>query len=78
MSVYLTERELLTLTGYKQRARQLKWLRSRGWAHEVTGQGEIRVLRAYRDQQLGVSIVKTMENASAAGFNAFYFEKPRE
>jgi len=79
MSVYLTPEELFRLTGYKQRARQRQWLRAREWAYEVTAQGEIRVLRAYRDQRLGVAgIAKTIENASAAGFNAFYFQKPSE
>ncbi len=79
MSIYLTHEELFRLTGYKQRARQRQWLRAREWPYEVTAQGEIRVLRAYRDQRLGVvGIGKTIENASAAGFNAFYFPKPPE
>ena len=71
---YLTHEELQELTGCKQRARQLTWLRSREWAHETTARGEIRVLRAYRDQRLGIA-TRTEPRSPDADFNAFYFQE---
>lgn len=62
---YLTRRELFELTGVKHGAKQLAWLRSRGWAHETAARGEIRVLRAYRDQKFGIAKKIPSESASA-------------
>jgi len=50
----LTAAELLELTGYRSPAWQAKWLRARGWKFEEGRDGP-KVLRAYRDQRMGVT-----------------------
>lgn len=52
MSDYLSPAELAELTGHRQRPAQIAWLKRRRWRHEVSGRGDPRVLRAYRDRRL--------------------------
>lgn len=50
--MFLTPIELVDLTGLHRPSAQLRWLRERGWPHEVTARGSPRVLRAYVEQRL--------------------------
>jgi hypothetical protein len=58
----LTAAELYELTGYRSAAWQTKWLKARGWKFEQGRDGP-KVLRAYRDQRMGV-----IASAPAAGW----------
>lgn len=53
MTAFLTPEDLHTLTGTRQRARQVTWLRDRGWIFETTFKGDPIVLRAYCDARMG-------------------------
>lgn len=50
----LTAAELAELTGYRSPAWQAKWLNAHGWKFEQGRDGP-KVLRAYRDQRMGVT-----------------------
>jgi hypothetical protein len=49
---FLTDVELLTLTGYRQKGKQCQWLRERAWLFELTRTGHPRVTRKYFDQRM--------------------------
>jgi hypothetical protein len=53
--MFLTDDELQELTGYKLPSAQRRWLRERGWRHEVNRVGRPRVARAYCEARLGVA-----------------------
>lgn len=54
----LSAAELFELTGYRSPAWQAKWLRAHGWKFEKGRDGP-KVLRAYRDQRMGITEVKS-------------------
>jgi transposase InsO family protein len=53
--MFLTDLELYELTGYKLPSAQRRWLRDRGWKHELNRAGKPRVSRAYCESRLGVT-----------------------
>lgn len=50
--MFLTQDELIDLTGYQLPARQRKWLKEKGWVHETARNGRVVVLRAYAESRL--------------------------
>lgn len=50
--MFLTTYELAELTGRKHRARQIDWLKRRGWAHEVADTGRVLVLKSYFEAKM--------------------------
>ncbi len=69
MSDYLSADELEDLTGYKagQYALMRNWLDRNGWKYAVSKNHMPKVLKAFRDQKLGMSEVKKgNDNASNA------------
>lgn len=56
--MFLTDEELIELTGYRLPSAQRRWLRTRGWRHEVNRMGRPRVARSYCEARLcGVTTV---------------------
>lgn len=51
---YLTDDELVRLTGKKYGKAQRKFLAEHGWVFETDGNGRTLVLRAYHDQRMGL------------------------
>ena len=51
--MWLTDEELVELTGYRRHADQRRWLNSHGWTHVVSGSGRPIVARSYADSMLG-------------------------
>jgi hypothetical protein len=51
--LFLTRDELIQLTGYRQRRRQVAWLQARGYTVEVNGRGAVLVLRDHVRHVLG-------------------------
>lgn len=56
--MFLTPDEIASLTGYKQPARQIRWLAACGWKFEVGADGLPKVLRAYADARMGAAVAK--------------------
>ena len=50
---FLTTDELGTLTGFKSSARQVSWLRTKGWRFEISGNRRPIVARKYAEKMLG-------------------------
>ena len=50
---FLSSRELETLTGFKTNARQVEWLRTKGWRFEISGNRRPIVARKYAEKMLG-------------------------
>lgn len=55
-SVFLTHKELVQLTGYRQRLRQCAWLSRHGWAHATNATGDPVVRRAEMEKRLVSSL----------------------
>lgn len=51
--LFLVPEEVETLTGFKASARQIVWLRSKGWRFEQSGSGRPIVARKYAEKMLG-------------------------
>ena len=51
--MWLTDAELVELTGYERRADQRKWLVAKGWTFVVSATGKPIVLRDYAASMLG-------------------------
>jgi len=51
--MFLSEAELIELTGYQRMADQRRWLNARDWRFEQSRIGRPIVSRAYADQKLG-------------------------
>lgn len=58
----LTEQEVVNLTGFKVRARQIKWLQDRGWTYALSAGGRPIVGREYLRYKLGGARPKTEPN----------------
>lgn len=54
--LFLTGEELATLTGFKTPARQVEWLRTKGWRFEVNGNRRAIVARKYAEKMLGCGV----------------------
>lgn len=50
---FLTSDEIGTLTGFKMHARQVEWLRTKGWRFEINGNRRPIVARKYAEKMLG-------------------------
>ena len=51
--LFLTLEELSQLTGFKTPARQVEWLRTKGWRFEINGNRRAIVARKYAEKMLG-------------------------
>ena len=51
--LFLTHDEVGALTGYKTNARQVEWLRTKGWRFEISGNRRPIVARKYAEKMLG-------------------------
>lgn len=51
--MFLTKTELTDLTSYKLKKKQVQWLRSRGYRHEISADGSPKVLKDYIIASLG-------------------------
>lgn len=54
--LFLTSDEVETLTGFKMHARQVEWLRTKGWRFEINGNRRPIVARKYAEKMLGCGI----------------------
>jgi hypothetical protein len=52
-ALFLTTDEVGTLTGFKTPARQVEWLRTKGWRFEINGNRRPIVARKYTEKMLG-------------------------
>jgi hypothetical protein len=52
-SFFLEPREVVELTGYRFQARQVAWLRSKGWRFELNAIGRPIIARSYAEKMLG-------------------------
>lgn len=55
-TLFLTDDELQTLTGFKAYARQIAWLNSKGWRFEINGNRKPIVARKYAEKMLGCGV----------------------
>ena len=54
--LFLNADELETLTGFKTPARQVEWLRTKGWRFEINGNRKPIVARKYAEKMLGCGV----------------------
>lgn len=54
--LFLTLEELSQLTGFKTPARQVEWLRNKGWRFEINGNRRAIVARKYAEKMLGCGV----------------------
>lgn len=66
--LFLTADELNTLTGFKTPARQVEWLRTKGWRFEINGNRRAIVARKYAEKMLGCGVPE--EQAYKPNFSA--------
>lgn len=52
-SLFLAADEVATLTGYRVSARQIDWLRNKGWRFEVNSNRRPIIARRYAEKMLG-------------------------
>ena len=55
-ALFLTADEVNALTGFKTPARQVDWLRTKGWRFEINGNRRPIVARKYVEKMLGCGI----------------------
>ena len=51
--IFLIPEELQVLTGFKTSARQVAWLRIKGWRFELNGNRKPIIARKYAEKMLG-------------------------
>ena len=68
-SLFLLPDELEILTGFKLPARQVAWLRQKGWRFEINGNRRPIVARKYAEKMLGCGTDEGMV-APRPNFNA--------
>lgn len=51
-STFLTEEDLVRLTGYAQRQKQIDWLEANGWTFIVNAKAEVIVSRLHAERKL--------------------------
>ena len=54
--LFLTLEELSQLTGFKTPARQVEWLRTKGWRFEINGNRRANVARTFAEKMLGCGV----------------------
>ena len=54
--IFLSADEVLALTGYKATAKQVEWLRRKGWRFELTRSKRPIVARKYAEKMLGCGV----------------------
>lgn len=52
---FLNAAELQEITGYRQPAFQITWLKEQRWHHTVTVQGDPKVARRYAEMKYGLA-----------------------
>ena len=52
-TLFLTPEEVEQLTGFRTPARQVAWLRDKGWRFEINGNRRAIVARKYAEKMLG-------------------------
>lgn len=73
---FLTDAELVRLTGYKRGAEQVKWLEAHDWLHETNAAGAPIVARAYFERRLvGEASVPDPTPAARHNFGALRLVK---
>ncbi|MGA8864164.1 MAG: DUF4224 domain-containing protein [Gallionella sp.] len=55
MTLFLTDHEIIELTGYQVAHYQARWLEAHAYPFERTMSGKPRVLRAYVEKRLGLA-----------------------
>ncbi|MFZ4289003.1 DUF4224 domain-containing protein [Variovorax sp. HJSM1_2] len=55
-TLFLTAQEINILTGFKTPARQVDWLRAKGWRFELNGNRRPIVARKYVENMLGCGV----------------------
>lgn len=50
--MFLTDEELVTLTGYQLAGWQIRWLKQHGWRFEVSATGRPVIARSYAEQRM--------------------------
>lgn len=55
-SFFLSSEETEILTGFKSPARQVQWLRAKGWRFEVNGNRRAIIARKYAEKMLGCGV----------------------
>lgn len=68
--MFLSADELSELTGRKQRARQIAWLKANKWAHEVNDVGRVLVLRSYFEARLSGQVAIAVPLRSEPNWSA--------
>lgn len=63
--MFLDASELLDLTGYRQPAAQVRWLRRNGITHYVRADGQVRVPRAFFADRETKAIIAVEPNYAA-------------
>ena len=61
MTTFLTEEELVDLTGFRRKSNQIRWPTQHRYPHETNANGAPKVLRCYLERRLGES-AKTAGN----------------
>jgi hypothetical protein len=61
MTLFLTHKEIVDLTGYEVAHYQALWFESRGYPLERTNSGKPRVLRAFLEKRLGLATEGQLE-----------------
>lgn len=61
--MFLTNPELIELSGYRYKAKQISWLLENGYKFSVRCDGFPRVLRSHVERVLGGSIAREREEA---------------
>lgn len=56
ITIFLTSSEVEALTGFKMAARQVAWLRTKGWRFEINGNRRPIVARKYVEKMLGCGV----------------------
>lgn len=51
--MFLDDDQLVELTGYRQKVKQVEWLRARAWPFELSASGRPKVLLSYMNKRLG-------------------------
>ena len=52
--MFLTKAEIVEMTGSRQRPKQIKWLRQRGYKYDISLIGNPIVLKAHVEGRLGI------------------------
>jgi hypothetical protein len=56
MSIFLDDDDVIQLTGYTKKSKQVEWLDKRHWSFEISRLGKVKVLRKYAEMKLGIPI----------------------